>query len=461
MTRLPLAGRLALAGAALAATPAVAAAVPSTPVLDAPPAVAQGPDVAVSWSAATFDPLSAGQRYALAVSRLDGATETPVTTIDVDAPGLGATVSGLADGTYRLRVTASELPCLDDPPGDACAVQATDPDGRLPGLPSAPAQVTIDGTAPGATMNLNGGAEWATDRDVATGLEADDASPMRMVLGMTAPSVTCDVLLCGTPFAPDPVVTLPDADGPHTVFARVVDAAGNERVVSDGITLDQAAPDLWGSTSELEVETGQPVEFTTREATDAGSGLVESSFRWSFCLGADCLPDAAGRGVTRTFAQPGAFLVSLRADDVAGNTGIDSFILTVTPPSPAGGGDDTPTPAAPGPAGQGATGGGSATPAGPARANRLLKRVAIVGTPRVGRRVAVKVTLARRSKVVFDVLSGPGSTQTLLAKFAPRKALRKGTTVFRLPAPSRAATRVLRVRAGSDVWQAPLRIRRR
>ena len=83
-----------------------------------------------------------------------------------------------------------------------------------------------------------------------------------------------------------------------------------------------------------------------------------------------------------------------------------------------------------------------------------------MGTPRVGRRVAVKVTLTRRSKVVFDVLSGPGRKQTLLARFAPGGALRKGTTVFRLPAPSRAATRVLRVRAGSDVWQAPLRIRR-
>ena len=348
MTRLTLAGRLALAGAALAAAPAAAAAAPpSTPVLDAPPAFAQGPDLAVSWGAATFDPLSAGQRYTLAVSRLDGDLETQLTTIDVDGPAVGATVTGLDDGTYRLRVTASDLPCVDDPAGDACAVHAPDPEGRVPGLPSAPGDVTIDGTAPGAAMSLNDGAEWATDRDVATGLEADDAAPMRMVLGTTAASVTCGVLVCGTPFAPDPVVTLPDADGPHTVFARVVDAAGNERVVSDGITLDATPPDVWASPSAPVVETGQPVEFTTREATDEGSGLVESSFRWSFCSDAGCLPEAAGRGVTRAFAEPGAFLVSLRGDDVAGNTGIDSFVLTVTPPEPAapGGGGDTPAPA--------------------------------------------------------------------------------------------------------------------
>lgn len=456
MTRLPIAGRLALAGAALAAAPAIAAAAPSAPALDAPPGFAPGPGLQVSWSAATFDPLASGQRYTVSVARVDGAVETPVAAIDVAAPALQATVPGLVDATYRFRVVASELPCLDppsDPPAASCTTQATDPDGRVTGPASAPADVRIDGAAPTASIALNGGAQWANDPAVSTGLVAADPSPMRMVLGSAAGDVTCDILLCGTPFAADPVFTLPDGDGPKTVFARVVDAAGNGRTVSDTIGLDTTPPDLWATASALEIDAGQTVDFSTKEATDAGSGIVESSFAWSFC--AACAPTASGRNATRTFDEPGQFLVTLKATDVAGNVGGDSFFLTVDSPSSGGPPPGPATPAAPaspsGPAGSG----------GPARSSgshTLLSEVALVGTPRVGVRVAVRVTLSRKAKVVFDVLDRPGAKQTLLARFTSRGKLRKGRTVYRLPAPSRAATRVLRVRAGSDVWMLPLRI---
>jgi hypothetical protein len=203
------------------------------------------------------------------------------------------------------------------------------------------------------------------------------------------------------------------------------------------------------------------VGFSTKEATDAGSGIVESSFAWSFC--AACAPTASGRDATRTFDEPGRFLVTLQATDVAGNVGGDSFFLTVNPTSsggdgPAGQGPPPgpATPAAPaspsGPAGSG----GAASPSG---SHTLLRKVALVGKPRVGVPVAVRVTLSRKAKVVFDVLDRPGAKQTLLARFMSRGKLRKGTTVYRLPAPSRVATRALRVRAGSDVWVLPLRIR--
>jgi hypothetical protein len=271
--------------------------------------------------------------------------------------------------------------------------------------------------------------------------------------------VTCDILLCGTPFAADPVFTLPGGDGPKTVFARVVDGAGNARTVSDTIGLDTTPPDLWATPSALEIDAGQTVDFSTKAATDAGSGIVESSFAWSFCAG--CAPVASGRHATRTFDEPGQFLVTLQAADVAGNIGGDSFVLTVDPSSSGGGG----------PAGQGAPPGpaspaspsGPAGSGGPTRAtggHTLLTDVALVGTPRVGVPVAVRVTLSRRAKVVFDVLDRPGAKQTLLARFTSRGKFRKGRTVYRLPAPTRGATRVLRVRAGSDVWVLPLRIGR-
>jgi hypothetical protein len=449
---------IALAGLALAAVPAAAAAAPTAPTLSAPPSAVAEPSLQVEWTPSTFDPLAAGTRYTLMVSTVSGDVETPLPDITVDAPTTQATVDGLQDGTtYRLRVVASELPCLDpvtDPPAATCTTQAGELE-RVSGPASGPVDVVADQSPPEAGIELNGGANWTTEPEVDTGLTADDATDVRMVLGSSGAAVNCPILSCGTPFFPSPAFTLPDGDGLKTVFARVVDEAGNEAVVSDGIGLDTSRPALLASVSALTVETGQAVQFGTGEATDTGSGLDESSFAWTFCDG--CAIGATGRNASRTFDTPGTFLVTLSAWDIAGNRGEDAFFLTVNPPEPGA------------PPGTGGTGGAPAAAPGPPAAgaaptarrgsSRVVASVRLVGRARVGRPVRVRVALKRRAKVTFDVLSSPREGQALLKRWAPRKAFRKGATVYTLSAPTRAATRVLRVTAGGETRNLTLLIR--
>jgi PKD domain len=449
---------IALAGLALVAVPAAAVAAPTAPTINAPPAAVADPSLQVSWSPSTFDPLATGTRYTLMVSTVAGGIETPLPDVSVDAPTTQATVGGLQDETtYRLRVVASELPCLDpvtDPPAAACTTQAGE-DGRVSSPASGPVDVVADQSAPLAGIELNGGATWTTEPEVATGLTASDATDLRMVLGSSSAAVSCPILSCGVPFSSSPAFTLPDGDGPKTVFARVVDEAGNDTVVSDGIGLDSTAPDLLLTTSALKVETGQTVQFGTSEATDTGSGLDESSFAWTFCDG--CAIGATGRTASRAFDTPGTFLVTLAARDIAGNRGEDAFFLTVNPPETgpppgAGGTGDAPA-AGPGPQTT------AAPPAAGRGTHRVVSSVRVLGRARVGRPVRVRVALKRRAKVTLDVLSGPGADQTLLKRWAPRKAFRKGATVYTLSPPTRAATRVLRVTAGGETRSLTFLIR--
>jgi len=200
------------------------------------------------------------------------------------------------------------------------------------------------------------------------------------------------------------------------------------------------------------VEAGETVRFTTREASDAGSGLDESSFAWAFCDG--CAPGAAGRTASRSFDTPGSYQVTLSAEDVAGNRGVDSFILTVTPPGQA-------PPAAPPAQAQTEAPAAVAPARTPGRQKyRVLASVRIAGKSRVGAPIRVRVKLKRRAKVTFEVLSRPGERQTLLKRWAPRSAFRKGATIYRLSPPTRPATRVLRVTAGGETRTLTFRIRR-
>jgi hypothetical protein len=363
----------------------------------------------------------------------------------VSAPATQTTLTGLQNNaTYRVQVVASQLPCLDpvtDPPAPTCTDQAPEEQRESGPVSNAVTfRVEIDTTDPVASMQINGGAAWTTEPVVETGLSATDASPMRMLLGLGSAPACGNPATCGSPYSENPSFTLTGADGPKTVRARVVDAAGNETEAFDTINLDTTAPDLWGSPNSLEVEPGDTVQFSTKEATDTGSGLDESSFAWSFCDG--CAPSATGRMASRTFNTAGNFLVSLTARDIAGNQGVDSFVLTVTPPGPGPGGGASAEPTGSGTS-TGATTTGRTT-------SRVLASIGIVGRAKVGKPLRVRVKLKRKVKVVIDVLSRPGQDQSLLKRFKPRKAFRKGATVYKLSAPSRSATRVLRVTAGGE-----------
>lgn len=454
---------LVLTAAVLAGLPAAALAAPSAPVVTAPPAVVPLGARAITWSPATLDPLATGGRYSVAVTTVTGAGEAPFATLSVDAPAVTTTLTGLVNGaTYRVRVTASQLPCLDppDPLATACTLQAADPDGREAGPASAPVEFRVDGTAPVAGLSLNAGAAWTNDPVVSTGLVATDGpapgSALRMLLGETEAAVACGIpLTCGTPFAPDPGFTLTGADGVKTVHARVVDAAGNRSaVVTDTIGLDTTAPDMWGSTESLTVDAGTTVQFITKRALDTGSGTDESSLYWTFCDG--CPPGATGRSPSRRFDTPGVYLVTLWGRDNAGNVGSDAFPLTVeaVAGAPAGG-----TPAGGGPAAPGAPASGTPSGGTTSAPARLLSSVRLAGTARRGRPLAVRVRLTRAARVSVSILVRRGRRTVLLQTFPARRVAANTTTVLRLPAPGSAGNRLLRIRAGAETRTLAIRVR--
>lgn len=447
---------LVLAGAALAAVPAAASAAPTAPVIAAQPEVVSGATRQISWSPATFDALSSGQKLVLAVTRAGSPTQTT----ELASGATGANVALVDGASYSVSVTASQIPCA--------VPNATDPlvcDTPGPEETTASNTVTfrVDNTAPTASLSINGGAAWTNDEAVLTGLTATDGpapgTAMRMLLGESAGAVACGVpLSCGVPFAANAPFTLTGADGQKTVYARVVDALGNQSgVVSDVIGLDTARPEMWGSTDDnkLHVDAGTVVAFVTKQADDVGgSGIVESSIRWTFCAG--CATGATGRSPSKRFDAVGDYQITVWGKDVAGNEGSDTFVLHVEPPTPASGGT----------AGGGTTaggsggGGGTTTTGGGATTTRVVQSARLLGTARVGKRLRVQVRVGKTTKVRVAILQRRGTRTVLLRAFPARTVVARRNVVLTLPAPTTAGVRILRITAAGQTRTLTITVRK-
>lgn len=451
---------LVLAGAALAAVPAVAAAAPTAPVISAQPEVVSGANRQITWSSAAFDPLSSGQQYVLTATPSTGTTQTQTL-----GAGVTQATINLANGvTYNVTVTASDIPCQDAAPVDPCVLTG-DETNRV-GTASNTVTFRVDNTAPTAALSINGGAAWTNDEAVLTGLTATDGpapgTAMRMLLGESAGAVACGVpLSCGVPFAANAPFTLTGADGLKTVHARVVDALGNQSgVVSDTIGLDTTRPEMWGSTDDgkLHVDAGSVISFITKQADDiGGSGMVESSIRWTFCAG--CATGATGRSPSKRFDTVGDYQITVWGKDVAGNEGSDTFTLHVEPPTPgstggsSGGGGTTA-------GGSGGGGGGTTTTGGGATTGRVVQSARLLGTARVGQRMRVQVRVAKTTKVRVAILQRRGTRTVLLRGFPARTVVANRNVVLTLPAPTKAGVRILRITAAGQTRTLTITVRK-
>lgn len=456
-----------IAGAALVGLPAAASAAITPPTITPVPAVINGATQGITWSASTFDPLAADTKYVLEVATNAGPF-APVATIPSANP-LSATLAVANGTTYHVRVIASEIPCLSPAPDNLSCTDLT------PAPPattnSADIVFRVDSQGPAASLNINGGALWTNDPLVQTGLAATDAPapglPMRMLLGGSQAAVSCaQVLTCGTAFAANPPFTLTGGDGQKTVYARVLDALGNSSTVaSDTIGLDTVAPDMWGSVDDghLTVDAGTTVNFITKQAIDTGSGINEPTLRWTFCSG--CAPGATGRSPSKRFDTPGNYLVTLWADDVAGNTGTDSFVLkveAVAPPSNGGSSGGSAGGSSGGSAGGGSGGSSGGSTGGPSggtttTTTRLITGLSLQRAAKVGRKLRVRVTVSRATSVGISVLSAKGA---VLRRFRAKSVPGDTTTVFVLPAPTATGTRIVRVAAENQVRSLRIRITR-
>jgi hypothetical protein len=199
--------------------------------------------------------------------------------------------------------------------------------------PVAMATIVLDTVPPVVGISINGGAGLTGSRTVSVTLAVtDDLQATTMWLGE-------DPALQGAwplPFATPTVWTLSEGDGPKTIFARVVDAAGNVGPIAEAaIVLDTAPP-------VLRLQLGDGSGFTrdrsirlTLEATDASTVARMQ-------VGED--PTLA-RAMAEPFSPALTWLLSAgegpkdlfaRAWDAAGNpSGIvkASIVLDTTPPA--------------------------------------------------------------------------------------------------------------------------------
>jgi len=241
---------------------------------------------------------------------------------------------------------------------------------------------TIDRSKPSASVALAGGADFTKQGTIplSIGFQDDVAgpNPANFVCVAAGPGPCTghqQMASCSVPGGPGKSTTFScDADasqlpdGPVTVCAIAADAAvpnnpssanqtGNASQANlsnsqcDTVLLDRQGPSLALNVSKTVVQTGEQVSLSA-DATDSVSGVDTSASSWDF---GDGKPATPGASVSRSFDQPGTYVVTFHAKDKAGNE--SSAQKTITVEAPASGGT------APAAGGTPPTGGGT-PPAG-------------------------------------------------------------------------------------------------
>ncbi|WP_170315511.1 Ig-like domain-containing protein [Nakamurella deserti] len=253
-----------------------------------------------------------------------GATDAPegtAVTASVDGREFTGTVA--ADGSWTVALTA---------PTDAPADPAVWPDGRyvVTVTVSDPAgnttgarqRLVVDTVAPTGTIAAPG---VTSTRDVT--LSGGTDLPAGSPVAVTVDDVPLTTTVSGGRWT---VRTGDLADGLHPVVVRFVDAAGNETLVSDELTVDTVAPivtpdgGLTGTTAtpviagSTDAPAGSPVTVTI--AGRAVTTIVGDDGRWSV--------------VAPPFAD-GSHEVRVTVTDAAGN--VTTVVRTLTVDVPADG----------------------------------------------------------------------------------------------------------------------------
>lgn len=234
----------------------------------------------------TFSAADPGSGVFATYARTDGVTST------VDGPLVLST-----DGTHTVSFWSVDYV------GNVESEQTT--------------SVVIDRTPPSGTLTLNAGAAFTNSTTVVVASSVEGASAMRFAADV--PPTTW------VAYAPTGTVTLPDADGAHTVFAEYRDAAGNVRALTGEVTLDRGAPvvvNFDSSTHPVGVPTWGEVALQWDAPADL-SGIA--GYALSFDQDPSGTPPRSitTTGTTYTFPDVGTgeYYVHIIARDTAGNWG--------------------------------------------------------------------------------------------------------------------------------------------
>lgn len=452
------------ASAAALAVAGPAAAAPGTPVLKSAPDFAQGASITPSWNAVTFSALSKDRGYEVQVDDLTVASAA----IFPAGADTDVTIGGRLNGhRYRVRVRAVETPCVAPGVG-VCLFYAP---LSSAGAWSAPEYARMDQTDPTGSVAVNGGAAYATSRDVVLNLSASDppsaGNPASGIDGVEISqdaSFGCNVITapaeCPVPVLAARPYTLDEGpDGVRTVRVRYRDGArlwsgpsllvslgakGNASAVAqDAIILDRSLPTPVVTMGVPSADAGVPVAFSAVSSTDATSGVDTSSAVWDFGDGAG---PVNALQLNKSFANPGTYNGSLTIKDKAGNTNTQAFSFTVTgAPAPGGGGVTVTDPG---------TGSPGVAPAAddPIRGAKRLNRAV------QGKKLRIRVRVANRVQVRVAILRVSSSGKAVVRR--QTKTGGPGLLVFTFTAP-RAGSHVVRITAGSDRLTFPMGIARR
>lgn len=487
---------VAVSAVGLCQAPALGA-VTAQPLLQLPaftrpdPRSGGGLEMQVRWAAPIFSPQTDLDAVNVRFSSPDSGGGA-VTTFGSEARKDSTAGVGVTDGrVVVVQMVACQAPSV--------------PDG-CDGVPPAVTQVTrVDGTAPTATVRIDGGAVATNDRTATLEITATDPPVGTIpgsasgVAGMAVDEdgdgvFPCATLLvdavdrsgCARAFATGATVPLTGGDGVKTVGVRVGDGArpvttpcrnprlcvrrladgslqGNvSATATDTILLDTTAPTAVVSQDRFTVPVGGVVTVDAGSSTDGGpapAGVDPGTATWDF---ADGTAPETGPTRTHTFTRPGTFTGTMTVRDRAGNvSAARTFGVTVTAPTTGGtGGTQT-----------GGTGGavGTVTTAGAFRLTTLRADARYARSRLTGSlRIAGTADAAGSLTAVLTPRSGPpravraripgGAFDTTLRLPA---ALAPGVYALAITAPGGGARSTLTIAAPPEgvVGAASLRVR--
>jgi len=113
-----------------------------------------------------------------------------------------------------------------------------------------------------------------------------------------------------------------ETPGVYTVTMEATDAAGNQATDTVIITVLDITGPVADAGNDQTVEEGETVSF---DASGSSDNVGIASYEWDFGDGAT----GSGATITHTYTGPGSYTVTLRLEDEAGNSDIDSLTVSV------------------------------------------------------------------------------------------------------------------------------------